>query len=359
MYNLLSETRSLWQYLKNVKKPIYIYGMGDGALKIISVLERLDVPIAGVYASNGFVRGHHFYGNKVLTFDEVSAQASDFITLLAFAAFREPLLNAIYDMQSSCEFYAPDVPVCKVDDDLFDIDYIKKHNDKLTAVYNMLEDKQSKKVFINTLNFKVSGKINYLKMITTPVDEVFTEFIKPNKDDYYIDLGAYNGDTISQALTYCGEDFAGITAFEPDVKNFKRLKKRIEAEAINNVKAYNLAAWSDNATLLFTGKGGRNSKLSSNGLCEIKANSVDNILKGKKATIIKFDVEGAEEQAIIGCTNTIKKYSPRLLVSSYHKNSDLFTLPMLIKEINPSYKVYLRHHPYIPAWETNYYFINK
>lgn len=187
------------------------------------------------------------------------------------------------------------------------------------------------------------------------MSEVYLNLIKPTKQDSYIDLGAYNGDTISELLVYCDGEIKNIVAFEPDAKNFKRLNRRIETENIKNITAYNLGAWNKEQILHFQGKGGRNSKLCDNGIIEVKANSVDNILAGNMASIIKLDVEGAELEALEGCKDTIAKYAPRLLVSAYHKNEDLFALPLLIKKLNPNYKIYLRHHPYIPSWETNYY----
>lgn len=353
MHTLLNEKISLWQHLKQTAKPIYIYGMGDGAQKIIDVLDHLSIPLAGIYASNNFVRGHSFSGYKVLRLDEVKEQTPDFISLLAFATFREPMLEVLYSLQDECEFYAPDVPVCKTDDALFDLEYIKAHNAEFTAVYELLADEWSKKVFIGTLNFKVSGKIDYLKKITTPIDEVYKQLIKPVSTDIYADLGAYNGDTISETLSYSDGMLSRIVAFEPDAKNFKRLQNRIVDENIKNIESHNIGAWSKRTTLHFAGKGGRNSKLSNNGTINIMANSVDNIVPD--ATIIKFDVEGAELEALKGCSKTITHNSPRMLVSAYHKNEDLYALPLYIKQLNPNYKIYLRHHPYIPSWETNYY----
>ena len=43
------------------------------------------------------------------------------------------------------------------------------------------------------------------------------------------------------------------------------------------------------------------------------------------------------------------------MVSLYHRNEDIFELPLLIQRINPKYKLYIRHKLYIPAWETNLY----
>ena len=59
--------------------------------------------------------------------------------------------------------------------------------------------------------------------------------------------------------------------------------------------------------------------------------------------------------ALKGSEKTIKLYKPRLIVSLYHRTEDLIKLPLLIKELNPEYRFYLRHHPYIPAWDTLFY----
>ena len=73
------------------------------------------------------------------------------------------------------------------------------------------------------------------------------------------------------------------------------------------------------------------------------------------ATYIKMDVEGAEYETLLGCRRLIEKCAPKLAVSAYHRAGDIFTLPLLIHSLNHDYKIYLRHHKYVPAWETNIY----
>ena len=43
-------------------------------------------------------------------------------------------------------------------------------------------------------------------------------------------------------------------------------------------------------------------------------------------------------------------------IAAYHKNKDLCAIPRQVLSIRGDYDVFLRHHPYVPAWETNYYF---
>ena len=66
----ISKTKSdLWEYLADECRPIALYGTGDGADKIISVLERRGLKdlIAAVFASDGFVRDRMFHEYKVIS----------------------------------------------------------------------------------------------------------------------------------------------------------------------------------------------------------------------------------------------------------------------------------------------------
>jgi hypothetical protein len=45
----------LWQHLSESKKPVVLYGMGDGAEKIIDVLNEKGISLSGIFASDGFV----------------------------------------------------------------------------------------------------------------------------------------------------------------------------------------------------------------------------------------------------------------------------------------------------------------
>ena len=62
--------------------------------------------------------------------------------------------------------------------------------------------------------------------------------------------------------------------------------------------------------------------------------------------MIKYDVEGAEIEALKGSKETIIKHLPNLAVSLYHKPEHLFKIPLLIKSWNLNYRFYLRLHEY-------------
>ena len=109
----------LWNNLKSTKKKIVLYGMGNGADKIIRVLEHYGVEVSGVFATDGFVRNKIFHGFNLTTYDSLKEQFGDMVILLAFGSAREEVFLNVRKLMSEQEFYAPDVPV--YGDNLFNI----------------------------------------------------------------------------------------------------------------------------------------------------------------------------------------------------------------------------------------------
>ena len=110
--------RDLWRYLQSSDKPILMYGMGNGADKILRVLDERGIEVSDFFASDGFVRGHHFHEKRVLSYSEAKEKYGSFIVLLAFGSSLDDVIDNIKRIASEQELYAPDVPVC--DGEIFD-----------------------------------------------------------------------------------------------------------------------------------------------------------------------------------------------------------------------------------------------
>ncbi len=350
MLSFITEKQSSWDQLQAEKRPIFIYGMGDGAEKIMRVFREKSIPLAGIFASDDFVRGHSFAGYQVRRLSDIEAQVDDFVIVLAFAAGYQSLVDKIVGIGNRHLLIVPDVPVAG--SGLFTYEYCLAHAEELEAVYQMLADDYSRKVYANIINFKISGNIRYLMEVTTPKSEIYRKIIHLTPNEIYVDLGAYNGDTIGEVLQYTRGKYIRIYAVEPDRKNFKKLCKYLDG--MKYVDAYHAVAWCKDTTVPFSTKAGRQSAVSAFGQ-QIEARSVDSILQNRPATIIKMDVEGCEREALWGASQTIAHYTPKLMVSLYHRNEDIFALPLLIRQLHPDYDLYIRHQLYIPAWETNLY----
>lgn len=352
MLEFLTEKKSAWDRLKEESRPIYLYGMGDGAMRILAAMRTYRIKVAGIFASDEFVRGHDFAGYHVQKLSDIEAHCDDFVIVLAFAVSQPAMVKRMQDLAKKHPLIVPDVPV--VGGGLFTREYCEAHAEELQSVYRMLADEHSRRVYANILNFKISGNPAYLMDIVDSRDDIWNHVICPTNHEIFVDLGAYNGDSIRELLDYTRGKFHRILAMEPDRKNYKKLAKFVGDTP--SVKCYQCASWCVDTELPFTGKASRQTTANPDGAV-IPARSVDNLLAGNPVTLLKMDVEGAEREAIWGASRSIARYGPKLMISLYHRNEDMFELPLLVKRINPRYKLYIRHQLYIPAWETNLYAI--
>ncbi len=334
-----------------MQKPILLYGMGNGADMIIKVLESYGIRYEDTFASDGFVRGHSFHGKRVLSFSEAKEKYGDFVIIVTFAVHDDKTMNFISELSDKYELYAPTVSV--VDGSPFTFEFFKENENSFRAAYDMLADERSKEDYLDILRFKLSGDVKYLLKAHSDKMKLYEDVLPLTDNESIVDLGAYDGDTIREFLTVTDGHYKSIIALEPDEKNFRKLERK--TEGLSNLTRLNMGAWDKEETLYFAKKSGRNSRLEETGI-PVSFNSVDNIIKDK-VTFIKMDIEGAELKALEGAKNTVKLYKPKLYVCAYHRNEDMFTLPFKIKELYSGYKIYFRQHPYIPAWESNFYAI--
>lgn len=342
----LKNNDSSWTIIKKSGKPVLVYGMGNGADKIIDELNARNIEICGVTASDGFVRGQMFRGFKV---KKISDFEGDFIIVPAFGSSIPSVMENILNLYKKCELIYTCVPVAG--NEIADEEFFEKNQEKIKQVYELLSDK-SKVIYENILNFIYCGDLKYLLSATDDKDEIFTEYFNFGQNESYLDIGAYKGDTVDEFLYYTGGNYRKITAVEPDAKNFIKLKNKFEGK--ENIICLNCVCTDYNGVTAFASQGGRQSHISQTGK-EIKAVTVDSLTGNEPLDYIKTDAEGEEMKIIEGAEKTIERCSPKLNIALYHKFSDMFEIPLKIHSINSEYKFEIRHHPYFPAWDTNLY----
>jgi FkbM family methyltransferase len=343
----ITETADVWDNISSCGKPVYIYGMGNGADKILDILRNMGVSVSGVFASDDFVRGQSFRGFTVKKLSDIEAVTDDFIIVLAFGSDRPDVISHIEDAANRHTLYAPDIPVCG--GGLFTRSYFEENRSAFERVYDLLEDEWSRSLYENVINFKLSGNIAYLlNENSTDLDDIFGS-LPLSDNEIFADLGAYTGDTAAVFERVTDGRYREIHAFEPQPKTFKRLLKN--TKDMKRITCHNAAVWSESGSLSFSGNDNRNSSLFG-GFEEksvtVQTLRVDEVLTD--VTLIKLDVEGAEEQALTGAKTSLKS-GAKLLCAVYHRNDDLYKLPLLINAVNPRYHFKLRRVRCLPAWD--------
>lgn len=353
MLDWISRNETWLDRLQRAHIPVVLYGMGNGADKIFELLDARQVAVADVFASDEFVRGQIFHGFQVKRYRDILAKYGrrGCIVVLAFATSLPEVMGRIRQIGEEQELIVPDLPV--VGTEIFDLAYVERMEERIAQCYQIMADGQSRSVFAGLCNFRLSGKLSDLDRMETPVREAY-ELLEIGRQERYLDLGAYDGDTLRELLEIAG-GYDRAIALEPDPKNYAKLERFAMESNLRSVHLIQAAASRETRRLSFEDRAGRNSALSGDGRSAVQAYAVDELPCCRDLSYVKLDIEGAEADAIWGMKNLLMARKPKLRVCAYHRTQDFFDLPLLIKQINPDYRCHLRKHPYIPGFEVNLY----
>jgi len=359
--NFLTESLSAWEQIEKAashNQPIVIYGTGNGADKIVDFCDSKHIALAGIYASDGFCRGKTFRGIKVESYLDITSRlGNNFLLIIGFASELPDVLNRFKELNNVHPTFAPHLGLyCE---EVLNQQWLQQYDKELQAVYTLLADELSRQVFRDLLNYKFSGKLHYLfDHATRRQDDL--QLLQLSNQETYFDLGAYDGDTVQEFLQTVNNHFTSMVAVEPDAKNYTKLQHFIKDIHFPNISAIQSAIWSNIGNITFSNQGGRAAHVSTDKKSQsIPATTIDHIVAEYKQipSYIKMDLEGCEKAALQGGASTITNYKPKLLLAGYHYNEDLFRIPLMLRELRPDYKIFLRKHPYVPDWEINFFAI--
>lgn len=225
--------------------------------------------------------------------------------------------------------------------------------DSWSKLYQNLADDDSKKTLIDVIHYRLTADQTFMKDYFIRLkDQYFEDFMGYN-NEIFVDAGGFDGDTTEQfVIRY--PDYQKVIFFEPSRKNMLAAKQRLIG--IRDIDFYQIGISNVNGTLYFNANAGEASAVTEQSTEKIKAVALDTILQDQPVTFIKMDLEGWETKALEGAIQTIKKNKPKLAIAVYHSADDFRKIPEFILNINPNYKIYLRH--YTQGWsETIMFFL--
>jgi FkbM family methyltransferase len=151
------------------------------------------------------------------------------------------------------------------------------------------------------------------------------------------------GDTLAAMEGYKLE---AVAAFEPDQENFQALKIWVE-QAVGLPKEtvlFPCGLGSQTGWQSFHSSQQAGSAMGEAGETAIQVLALDDVLPRFEPTFIKLDIEGAETAALNGAAQTITSSQPRLAICVYHRPDDLWNVPLLMRQLVPGHRLFLRYH---------------
>jgi len=295
-----------------------------------------------------------FYGRPVFPVDKLLEEnKANTIIIINTEHYRE-IANQLFSMGFE-NIYSNEYKQAneKIPKDVLNADSFLKRKAKAISYYdirkvkNLFTDKCSIETFDKIIDNYNRENFDFSEIQSKDAiyfNNIFRNDLSDN--EVYIDAGTYDGKTIIDFIVFTGGKYKKIYAFEPDLANYSQLSK--EFSNCNDIIITQAGLFDFDGEASFDMRGTQSSKISSNDKNKdcttiIKTIKLDSFTD-EPVTFIKMDIEGAEQNALSGAKETIKKHKPKLAISVYHEDDDLVKIPLLIHEMVPEYKFYLRHH---------------
>jgi len=204
-------------------------------------------------------------------------------------------------------------------------------------------DAKSIRVFDQQIELRRSGRYEELDRPTPDDQYAPTDLPRWGEPMRLLDVGAFDGDTV-RSLRSAGYLLESVVALEPDPDNFASLEAAF-AQSTND-RAICAGAASINGTLSFAAGEGGAAHLSTSGGSEVHVMRIDDVCADFHPTLVKMDIEGAEQDALDGAEQTLRRDRPDLAISVYHRIHDLWTIPLRLADRLGPFAFALRSHAF-------------
>jgi FkbM family methyltransferase len=212
-----------------------------------------------------------------------------------------------------------------------------EHADELRKVNSLLNDDDSREVFRQQLTWRLRGDFSHLA--APAPDQYFpATIIKGNPAERIVDAGAYDGDTLRRMPA----GYSRAWAIEPDPLNVSRLRESSDARTT----VWETALGSQPGRARFNAQGTTASSRAEDGQTEVTVSRLDDLLAGETPTYLKIDIEGDEIAALEGGRTLLRRTQPVVAVCAYHRPDDLWRIPLLLNELLPEHRYFLRVHEF-------------
>jgi FkbM family methyltransferase len=223
--------------------------------------------------------------------------------------------------------------------------YYLNRQDAIESCFNMLEDDQSRDIYITCLQTHMQRK-----PVPVPMSERSEQY---TPDDIFLVKGAdrlvYCGVSVGELERVLGSlgKVSDLVCFEPDPNQFALASAFLakHRDLATKISIFPCAVFSHESIEPFTFTDTSfGSRILLTGGSSVQTVSLDHVLPGFNPTYIIMDIEGAELEALKGAEETIRSSRPDLAICVYHSPSHLWEIPLFLERLGVGYRFFLRNY---------------
>lgn len=330
--------------------PLVMWGAGSSAPEVSFYLKSNKIQIYDVFVDDEYyTEGLKFEGKDVLSYSMLSQKYDKVNVVFGNANYEKKSLlekrrciNKVYTLFSISYNVFEKTPLSE----------IKNNINEFEQVYELLEDDKSKVNYLAFLKTRVSGNNKYIMDVMEGEATFFrNQIFQINDEEVYLDVGAYDGDTIRLFLKENQGKYKYIYAVEPDIKNNRKLRKYIEENHLKNIEITNKGAWNcaEKQDFLFgeqvfsviTSRQVNKKEKTSRVMVE----KLDSMFSySEKITLLKINYFEGVKETVEGAKKILIEHCPKLAITVGFDCRNIRCIPQAIKKINPKYKLYMRYN---------------
>ena len=380
--------RPLCERLRERTLPLVLWGMGDVGLALFQLLQKEGIPVAAVVVYEAYFKeGTEFCGFRVETFKSVSQRFAHYDVLVGHAAAQRSVeLKRIPEVSEV--FYVTGLSYGQTEP--FSEEFVAAHRAEYEDLAAALADDLSRDCLAAFLSARICDDSAYVWPYapSRKISYFEDEILKLSDHETYLDIGAYNGDTIEAFLDATGGRYERIIGIEADDHNFARLlvdgpfctRMCTSAQGGDcigdcigdgpfvtkdgSVRLYKIGTWNEETTLFLSEDAEETSVLDREAAAdattksmisghEIKVYPLDSFLRAEGLdsgiTLYKINFYAGVLETLQGSLNLLKTNRPKIILTVGFDKMALLTLPAFLRENLPDYTYYLRYMQAMPG----------
>jgi FkbM family methyltransferase len=359
------QLRTFDRLLDEAGGKLVLFGAGSLGHTALRCLQRDGIRPLAIADNNSALHGMQIEGVPVVSRAQACEQFPD-------AAFVVTIWSTGHRYADTCDqlkaagcarVYPPGALRWKYADDLLPYflqdlpEKVYEEADQVRLAFELMGDDHSRKEFVAQVRYRALGDQYGVGAPDAEASYFLDSLYRLLDCEVFVDCGAYDGDTVREVVHRSREHFGRIVALEPDPRNLKEIERylaTLPGAVRARIEAYPYAASSVRAKLRFSANHEMGSAISNDGDIVVDAVPLDELLLDSPPTFVKMDIEGAEADALEGARLIVSRHRPLLSICVYHRQSDLWRIPLLIQSMQSGYRYYLRTHE-TDGWQTVLY----
>ncbi|MFG1428732.1 FkbM family methyltransferase [Roseixanthobacter glucoisosaccharinicivorans] len=332
------------------KNSAYVFGAKRLGEVVVGGLRLLGLDVAGVVDNNSKLWGSHLGGTVIQgVADDLDRSVPVVIGTTRFpftltkqlksAGFEVVIPYSVMNVLDSAAF--PDeIPYINNQDD------IAVHRENYISEYLNYEDEKSRAVMNALLLYRLTLDPIYIQgNFESESDQYFDkDLVSFSQSEVFVDAGGFDAQTTKWFVERVHGVFRKIYYFEPDPR-LMAVSQNVLAP-FRDIEFVQAGVFDEDGTARFVSTGTVNGAVSTDpsaGDMSIDVKKIDSVAM-LPVSFIKMDVEGMEAEGLRGARGQIREHAPTLAIACYHRGEHIWELGRLIRDLNPTYRLNLRHY---------------